>query len=71
MSARQNCPYDVVARKWLALTERRRIHVVELRDSGRWPHYYTWEELLDTLRDAARIRDEWARIAGEQTGEAA
>ena len=71
MSARQNSPYDVVARNWLALAERRRTYVVELCDSGRWRHYYTWEELLDTLRDAVGIRDEWTRIAGEETGEAA
>jgi hypothetical protein len=70
MSARQNGPYDGVACKWHALAERRRAHVVELRDSGRWKHYYTWEELLAALRDAATIRDEWARIAGLGEAEA-
>jgi hypothetical protein len=62
MSTRQNGLDDDVAR-WLALAERRRAHVVELRYSGRWRHYYSWEELLDALRDAVSIRDEWARIA--------
>lgn len=70
MSARQPGPYDSVARKWHALAERRRAHVVELRDTGRWRHYYTWEELLDVLREAANSRDEWARIAGLGGGEA-
>jgi hypothetical protein len=66
MSARQAGPYDSVARKWLALAERRQAHVVELRDTGRWRHYYTWEELLEALREAISTRDEWARIAGPQ-----
>ncbi len=72
MSERQPGPYDGVARKWLALAERRRAHVVELRDSGRWKHYYTAAELLEAVREAASTRDEWARIAGlsPQEGEA-
>jgi len=64
MSARQPGPYDSVARKWLALAERRRAHVIELRDSGRWRHYFTRAELAEAIREAVRIRDEWARIAG-------
>jgi hypothetical protein len=63
MSARQTSPYDSIARKWLALAERRRAHVVELRDSGRWKHYYTAEGLTDALREAVNSRDEWARLA--------
>jgi hypothetical protein len=70
MLARQPGPYDSIARKWLALAERRRAHVVDLRDSGRWRHYYTREELLDALREAVNSRDEWARIAGLDQGEA-
>jgi len=71
MSARPPSLYDSAARKWLALAERRRAHVEELRDSGRWRHYYTWEELLDALREAANSRDEWARLAGVEVDEAA
>jgi len=70
MSARQTSPYDSVARKWLALAERRRAHVFELRDSGRWKHYYTPEQLLEAIREAIRSRDQWARIAGIEVGEA-
>jgi hypothetical protein len=51
------------------LAERRRAHFFELRDSGRWRHYYTWDELLDVLREAVTSRDEWARIAGLDQGE--
>jgi uncharacterized repeat protein (TIGR03809 family) len=64
MSERQPGPYDSVARKWHALAERRRAHVVELRETGRWRHYYTAEELLNALREAVTMRDAWARIAG-------
>ncbi len=70
MSARQSSPYDSLARKWLALAERRRVHVFELRDSGRWHHYYTPEQLLEAIREAIRSRDQWARIAGIEVGEA-
>ena len=71
MPARQPGRYDSVARKWLALAERRRAHIYELRDSGRWRHYYTWEELLEAMREAVHSRDEWARIAGVAVDEAA
>jgi uncharacterized repeat protein (TIGR03809 family) len=64
MSGRQPSPYDSVARKWRVLAERRRAHVIELRESGRWKHYYTAEELLDALRDAVTMRDAWAKLAG-------
>jgi uncharacterized repeat protein (TIGR03809 family) len=64
MSERRPSPYDDVARKWHALAERRRAHVMELRDSGRWRRYYTWDELLEALREAVDTRDTWARLAG-------
>jgi uncharacterized repeat protein (TIGR03809 family) len=64
MPARYPCPLDSVARKWVALAERRRAHIVELYDTGRWRHYYTQAELVEALREAIRVRDEWARIAG-------
>jgi len=64
MSERQPGPYDGIARKWLALVERRKAHISELCDSGRWKHYYTHEQLLDEMREVARVRDQWARIAG-------
>ncbi len=64
MSERQHGPYDSVARKWLALAERRKAQIVELCESGRWRHYYTHTELLDEMREVVRVRDQWARIAG-------
>jgi uncharacterized repeat protein (TIGR03809 family) len=70
MSERQTSPYDSIARRWHALAERRRAHVIELRESGRWKHYYTAEALLDALREAVNMRDAWAKIAGLQEAEA-
>ena len=70
MSERQPSPYDSIARRWHALAERRRAHVIELRESGRWKHYYTAEELLDALREAVGMRDAWAKIAGLQQDDA-
>jgi hypothetical protein len=70
MSARQQGPYDSVARKWLALAERRRAHIVELRESGRWKHYYTPEEFLEAMREIINSRDEWARLAGVEKAQA-
>jgi uncharacterized repeat protein (TIGR03809 family) len=63
MSALQVGPYSDVARKWLALAERRRAHLIELCESGRWKHYYTQAELLDHIRDMTRVRDAWASLA--------
>lgn len=63
MSARQPGPYASVARKWLALAERRRAHVFELRESGRWKHYYTPDQLLEAMHEAVRSRDAWAELA--------
>ena len=68
MSERQQGPYDNIARKWLALAERRQAHFVELIDSGRWRHYFTPEVLNAEMRKAALLRDQWARIAGLLVG---
>ena len=70
MSARQPSPYDSVSRKWLALAERRWAHIIELGESGRWKHYYTWEEFQDALREAIRSRDQWAKLAGLENSQA-
>jgi hypothetical protein len=65
MSARQPSPHDNIARRWLALAERRIAHFIDLRDSGRWRHYYAQQaEIHAAVQEAVRIRDQWARIAG-------
>jgi uncharacterized repeat protein (TIGR03809 family) len=64
MSERQTGPYDTIARRWLALVERRQEHFLDLCDSGRWRHYYTQAEFLNEMRKVLNIRDRWAKIAG-------
>jgi hypothetical protein len=64
MSEGQPGPYDDVARRWLALVERRQQHFIELCDTGRWRHYYTHDEFLIEMRKLLRVRDRWAAIAG-------
>ena len=64
MSARQQGPYDTIARKWLALAERRRAHLIELRDSGRWQRYYTKGDLEDELFVLELACQRFANVAG-------
>lgn len=49
-----------VTRKWRALAQRRKAHLVDLYNSGRWRLYYTEPEYLDRLREAVRMVDRWA-----------
>jgi hypothetical protein len=65
MSEPRPGPLDEVARKWLALTERRLAWFVNVSESRRWQHYYTRAELLAQMREAERIRDEWAKLVLE------
>jgi hypothetical protein len=64
MSARQQGPYDSIARKWLALAERRKAHLIELRENGRWERYYTDTQLADELDELDVARDRLAEITG-------
>ncbi len=64
MSARQHGPYDSIARKWLALAERRRAHLIELRDSGRWQRYYTRGDLEGELFAIELACQRFAKVAG-------
>jgi hypothetical protein len=65
MSEPRPGPLDEVARKWLALTERRLAWFVNVSESHRWQHYYTRAELLAQMREAERIRDQWAKLVLE------
>jgi hypothetical protein len=64
MSARQNGPYDSIARKWLALAERRKAHLIELQQNGRWERYYTDVQLADQLDELGVACDRFAKLAG-------
>jgi uncharacterized repeat protein (TIGR03809 family) len=64
MSDRQfHRPYDKLAQKWRDLAERRRAHIIELYDSGRWKHYYTEQELVASLREATELLETWEALA--------
>ncbi len=52
-----------VACKFLALVEQARAHIAELRETGRWKHYYTEDALLAHTRKLNGLRDTWAEIA--------
>lgn len=66
MSARQPGPYDSLARRWLALAERRRAFLIALRDSGRWQdfHYSSVTELDAQLCEVDAACERFASIAG-------
>lgn len=68
MSARRAGPYDSIARKWLALAERRRAFLIALRDSGRWQdyHYSGAAELEAQLREIDAACERFASIAGPE-----
>ena len=68
MSARQPGPYDSIARKWLALAERRRAFLIALRASGRWQDYqYPGEAELEAhLREIDVACERFASIAGPE-----
>jgi hypothetical protein len=58
------------SRGWLALVERRKAHLIELFETGRWAHYFTEQELLAELRAVNVARERFANVAGPERGEA-
>jgi len=57
------CMSVELSRRWRELAEKRRAHLIELYDSGRWKHYYTEEQLVARMRDAINLADTWDRLA--------
>lgn len=64
MSAREQNPYDNIARKWLALAERRKAYLIELHNSGRWKHYFTQANMRDEMLKVEQLCEQWAEVAG-------
>lgn len=52
-------PVDLT-RKWRALAERRKAHLVDLYDSGRWRFYYSEQEFILRLREAIQAVERWS-----------
>lgn len=55
--------WERVALKWRELAERRRDHIYDLYQSGRWTHYYTDNQFLDEMHTAIALAERWAAIA--------
>jgi len=64
MSEPKSGRYDGIARRWLALMERRQENFLDLCETGRWRHYYTEAEFLEEMRKVLRVRAQWATLAG-------
>jgi uncharacterized repeat protein (TIGR03809 family) len=52
-----------VSLKWRDLAERRRAHLIDLYQSGRWRHYYDDVDFLVEMRAAITAAERWAKIA--------
>ena len=62
------CMSAEITRRWRDLAEKRRAHLIELYDSGRWKHYYTEEQLVVRMREAINLADKWERLAAGPRG---
>ena len=51
-----------ITQKWRDLAEKRRAHLVELFDSGRWKLYYNEEQLVARTREAIRLVETWEQL---------
>lgn len=63
--------FDVLARKWRDLAERRLVYFTELYRSGRWKHYYTQETFAVRMLDVIRAVKIWNALAGQPQEHAA
>ena len=62
------CMSVELTQRWRDLAQKRRAHLIELYDSGRWKHYYTEEELVVRMREAINLADAWERLAAGPRG---
>lgn len=54
-----------IARKWLALADRRLLYFSELYRSGRWTRYCaSREQFAEQMHQAIKAAQIWARLAG-------
>jgi len=53
-----------LTRRWRELAEKRRAHLIELYDTGRWKHYYTEAQLVARMREAIDLAETWDRLSG-------
>jgi uncharacterized repeat protein (TIGR03809 family) len=58
------CMPAEITRKGRELAMRRRAHLVELYDTGRWRRYYTEEQLVARMRESIALVETWDRLVG-------
>lgn len=57
-------PFQALSARWQVLAEKRLAHLLELRDSGRWRHYYKSPAALDAeLQETLRAVGRWRELA--------
>ncbi len=59
-----------LARKWRALAQRRKAHLVDLYHSGRWRLYYSEADFAERLREAVGLVDRWTATVQAAAAEA-
>ena len=57
--------FDIIARKWSDLAQRRLDYFVDLYRSGRWAHYYSETHFALRMRDVIRAAKVWAELADQ------
>jgi hypothetical protein len=62
-------PYDIIARKWLDLAQRRLDYYIALYRSGRWKHYYTEEAMALRMLDVIKAVRAWAELTPARPGD--
>jgi hypothetical protein len=61
--------FDGIARRWLALADRRLLYFSQLYRSGRWTRYYASpEQFAAQMHKAIKAAQMWARLAGARGG---
>jgi hypothetical protein len=56
---------EAIARKWLALADRRLLYFSELYRNGRWTRYCSSrEQFFEQMHQAIKVAQVWARLAG-------
>jgi len=56
------CMSADLLQKLHALAERRRTHLVEMQESGRWARYYSQDDMVAHLKDAADMAGHWQKM---------
>ena len=55
-------------RRWHALAERRRNHVVDLYRSERWRRYYSEDAFRILMRDVIQNAETWSKVLEDMNG---